>query len=323
MRPYLRSNSRKTKMLCARDSLSVTQVSDLGPRRSLDRAGAALHLSVATVAGCLHNVVGVQHGATSAASADTGPLCVLNTAEAGQTSLRFFDDMDYCAAVICRLSGEIIKTVMAVRRNSAEPIFMGAHRRLVPTGCGADVVGVEMRPARPAMRVTAASATCDADVPAAGAGTHYPPRRRATPRGFHTCCAVQPVRSNCAATNHGHRDRIRCDLHIPRSSPACRRTKWRATCSAGWFRGAAAPTFSCATAHGCTSTWAAIPNTRPPSATAWFSWSPMTARASGSWRTCWSTPSSGWPTRASAATSTCSRTTPTRRVTPTAATRTT
>ncbi|EUA44399.1 pup--ligase domain protein [Mycobacterium xenopi 3993] len=86
---------------------------------------------------------------------------------------------------------------------------------------------------------------------------------------------------------------------------------------------AAAPTCFCATARGSTSTSAAIPNTPPPNATAWCSWSPMTVLANGCWKTCSSTPSSGLPTRASAATSTCSKTTPTRPATPMAVTRTT
>ena len=52
------------------------------------------------------------------------------------------------------------------------------------------------------------------------------------------------------------------------------------------------------------------------------SWSRTTRPASGSCRTWWSTPRRGWSKRASAATSTCSRTTPTPPATPTAATRT-
>ena len=71
-----------------------------------------------------------------------------------------------------------------------------------------------------------------------------------------------------AAANHGHRDRIRCDVHFPRPPPAQSRTRSPATCSGGWCRGAAVPTSSCATAPGCTSTWARTPSTRPPSATA-------------------------------------------------------
>ena len=106
-------------------------------------------------------------------------------------------------------------------------------------------------------------------------------------------------------------------------SGACPRTRWRATCSAGSCPGAGRRTCSCATAPGSTWTWAATPSTPPRSATRWTSSWRTTRPASGSSKTSWSTPSGGWSTRASAATSTCSRTTPTPRATPTAATRTT
>src|SRR5262249_53542497 len=106
-------------------------------------------------------------------------------------------------------------------------------------------------------------------------------------------------------------------------SDGCRRTRWPGTCSGGSCRGDAAATSSCATAPGSTWTWAAIPSTRPRSATTSSTWWCTTRPASGSWRACSWTPTGGGPKRASPAISTCSRTTPTPRATPTAATRTT
>ncbi len=107
------------------------------------------------------------------------------------------------------------------------------------------------------------------------------------------------------------------------ASGGCLPTRWPATCSARWCRGGGRRTCSSRTAPGSTSTSAAIPSTPPPSATrSPTSWS-TTRRGSGSSSGWWPRPSSACGRRASEASSTCSRTTPTRRATPTGATRTT
>ena len=46
----------------------------------------------------------------------------------------------------------------------------------------------------------------------------HPPTTPPLSAGVPHQSRIQPVRSNCAAADYGHRDRIRCHLHIPRSS---------------------------------------------------------------------------------------------------------
>src|SRR5450759_1895818 len=102
-----------------------------------------------------------------------------------------------------------------------------------------------------------------------------------------------------------------------------RRTRLRGTCSARSSRGGARPTCSCGTALGCTSTSVRTPSTRPRSATTPGSSWRTAERERGCSRAWWSTPRNGSTARGRRAGSTCSRTTPTRPATPTAATRTT
>ncbi len=120
-----------------------------------------------------------------------------------------------------------------------------------------------------------------------------------------------------------HRERVRRHVHVQGPAPALARRGGPLPVPQGRLAGGAAATSSCATARGSTSTSAATRSTQPPSATTSSTWSPTTRRGSGSSRGCSSTPSGGSTRRASPATSTCSRTTPTRPATPTAATRTT
>ena len=113
-------------------------------------------------------------------------------------------------------------------------------------------------------------------------------------------------------------------MHVPRAAPAVARTRWRATCSAGWCRGAGRSNVFLRNGARLYLDVGSHPEYATPECdNARSTWSCTTRPASGSSRACWSTPSGGCTRRASPATSTCSRTTPTRPATPTAATRTT
>ena len=142
-----------------------------------------------------------------------------------------------------------------------------------------------------------------------------------------------PVRARCrqragsvrrdGAAHLRPRERVRRHLHAPRPAPPQPRRGRPLPVPPGRVVGPLLATSSWPTAPACTSTSAATPSTPPPSATRSSTSSPTTRPASASSSSCWPRPSSACGRRASAASSTCSRTTPTRPATATAATRTT